>query len=88
MGNPISQLLARVSPAGQMLNQATDVAKAMQDPNPMGALMAQSDPRMGQVMDLIKQRGGNPEQVFYALAKERGVNPEEILSMVRGLIQK
>ena len=43
----------------------------------------QNDPRMSQVLDYIKQNGGNPEQVFYAMAKERGFDPQRVLDQVR-----
>lgn len=88
MANIITDLLAKVSPAAQMLNQATGMAKAIQSPNPAAALMSQTDPRMAQVMDFVNQNGGNPEQVFYALAKQKGVDPNEILSTVRSLMSK
>jgi hypothetical protein len=41
---------------------------------------------MQQVIDYVNQNGGNPEQVFYALAKAKGVDPNDILSQVKSFI--
>ena len=88
MANFITNLLAKAGPMGQMVNQASEIAKTMQSPNPMGALIGQADPRMGEVMDYINKNGGNPEKVFYMLAKEKGVDPNEVLSTVRSMLTK
>ena len=86
MGNLIANLLAKAGPMGQMVQQAAGMAQAMQSGNPMGALMGQSDPRMQQVIDYVNQNGGNPEQVFYALAKAKGADPNDILTQVKSFI--
>ena len=86
MANLISNLLAKVSPMGQMLQQATGIAQAAQTGNPMGMLQ-QNDPRMQEVYNIINQRGGNAEQVFYAMARERGFNPQEVLEQVKQMIK-
>ena len=53
------------------------------NPQAMLAQMAQSNPQIGQVMQLINQNGGDPQKAFYALCKQRNVNPDEILGMLK-----
>ena len=41
-----------------------------------------NNPRLQEAINLVKQNGGNAEQVFYQLAKQKGVNPQEVLNMI------
>lgn len=45
--------------------------------------LAQSNPQMKQVIDLVDRSGGDPERAFYKLAQEKSVDPEAILSLLR-----
>lgn len=38
---------------------------------------------MKQVMDIIKQAGGDPKKAFYYLAEQKGVDPDEIINMLK-----
>lgn len=53
--------------------------------NPMAMLqnMAQTNPQLRQVMNVVNTSGGDPKTAFYKIAKEKGVNPEQVLSMLR-----
>ena len=53
--------------------------------NPRMALesMIQSNPQIQNVMNLVRQNGGDPKTAFYNLAKEKGIDPDEILKMLR-----
>lgn len=53
--------------------------------NPRMALesMIQSNPQIQNVMNLVRQNGGDPKTAFYNLAKEKGIDPNEILKMLR-----
>ena len=83
--NPILEMLAKVSPIGQALQDFTGITSALKSGNPLGAMTG--DPRMKQVQDYIQSHGGNPEQVFYALAREKGVDPNQILEQVRSMMK-
>ena len=52
------------------------------NPQAMMNQLIQSNPQMGQVMNLVQRYGGDPQKAFYALAQQKGVNPDEILSML------
>ena len=53
--------------------------------NPRMALesMIQSNPKMQNVMDMVRQNGGDPKTAFLNLAKQKGIDPNEILNMLR-----
>lgn len=58
----------------QMLNSAQ---------NPQAALnmLAQKNPQMAQVIQLVG--GRNPQEVFYEMCRQKGVNPDDILNQLR-----
>ena len=83
--NPIINMLTGMSPIAQSMNQAKQMAQAIQSGNPLQTI-GQNNPQMKQVMDYINSCGGNPEQAFYQLAKERGVDPQQILDQVKSIM--
>ena len=46
-------------------------------------MLAQQNPQVQQIMNLINSMGTSPQQAFMQLAKMRGVNPEQIISMLK-----
>lgn len=42
-----------------------------------------NNPKMQQIMDLVRQSGKSPKQLFMDECKNRGVDPESILSRLR-----
>ena len=83
--NPILQLLGQTSPAMQTINSILQTVRAAADPQEAISQMAQSDPRMQQVMQVVRQNGGDAKSAFYNLARQRGVDPESILNQLRGM---
>lgn len=80
------QALAKNSPAINNLNQIKsmmDMVKSAGNPQAMLESLAQSNPQMKQVIDLVDRSGGDPEKAFYKLAQEKNVDPEAILSLLR-----
>ena len=63
----------------QMMNQI----RYAQNPKMAFESMIQSNPQVQNVMNIIRQNGGDPKTAFYNLANEKGVNPEEILNLLR-----
>lgn len=65
-----------MNPILQMLNKNN---------NPMSILnnMSMQNPQMQQVINLVNQNGGNPKEVFYAMAKQKGIDPNQILNMLK-----
>ena len=53
--------------------------------NPQAFLsqMMANNPQYKQVMDYVRQNGGDPKAAFYKMAEEKGVNPEDILNQLK-----
>ena len=88
--NPMLEMLRQNSANAQIQNGTTNpiaqVYKTIKAAtNPVAALMQRfSQSQIGQVMNYVKQNGGNAQQAFYNLAKEKGVDPNDILNQLRG----
>lgn len=83
--NPMLQVLKN-SPINNNLSQIKqmmNMVRSAGNPQAMLQSMAQNNPQMKQVMDIIGQSGGDPRAAFYRMAEEKGVDPEQILSMLR-----
>lgn len=80
--NPILQNLNRPNNFGQ-IKQMMNLVKSARNPQMMLNQMMQSNPQMKQVMDIVKQNGGDAKKAFYQMAQQKGVNPDEVLNMLR-----
>ena len=81
---PILQQLQGTSPLGNLGQIKQMMSMVMNAGNPQAILsqMMQSNPQMGQVMQMVNQAGGDPKKAFYAACQQRGVDPQEILRML------
>ena len=81
--NPIikNAKIGQVLPMVGQIKQMMSMIQAAQDPMVALNQMSQNDPRIKEVMDMVK--GKNPEQVFYDKCKEMNINPDVILGMLR-----
>ena len=72
-----------------MIQTAAKIKQVMQTvktaANPQAALnmMIMNNPQMKQVMEIVKQNGGDPMAAFRMTAEQAGIDPEEILGMLR-----
>lgn len=85
MQNPMLQAL-RSTPANNNLmqiKQMMNMVRSAGNPQAMLQSIAQNNPQMKQVMDIVNQSGGDPKAAFYKIAEEKGINPEQVLSMLR-----
>lgn len=57
--------------------------KNSSNPNAMLNLLANKNPNVANVMNLVAQNGGDPKQAFYAEARKRGIDPNQILNMLK-----
>ena len=78
MPNPFKQStpgnIAPIKNMMQMLNGA-------QNPQAVLQMLAQKNPQMAQVMQLVG--GRNPQEVFYEMCRQKGVNPDDILNQLK-----
>lgn len=84
MKNPMLQAL-RNTPNNNLnqIKQMMNMVRSAGNPMAMLQNMAQTNPQLKQVMDVVNTSGGDPKAAFYKIAKEKGVNPEQVLSMLR-----
>lgn len=60
-----------------------NMVRSSRNPQTMLQNMMNNNPQMKQVMDIVRQSGGDPKTAFYKMAKEKGVDPNNILSMLK-----
>lgn len=85
MQNPILQDLTK-SPIPNNLTQIKqmmNMVRSAGNPQMMLQSMAQNNPQLKQVLDIIQQSGGDPKAAFYKMAQEKGIDPDQILSMLK-----
>ena len=64
------------------LYQQLNNNQSLKRPSQLLQQQVMQNPRLQEAINLVKQNGGNAEQVFYQLAKQKGVNPQQILNMI------
>ena len=53
------------------------------NPQAMLNMMAQNNPQLQQVLNIVQQHGGDPMAAFQAEAKARGIDPNQIMGMLK-----
>jgi L-serine deaminase len=64
------------------VKQMISVVKAAKNPEAALMGMAESNPQLKQVMDVVKQSGNDPMKAFREMAEANGLDPDELLSMI------
>lgn len=75
--------LAKSNPKMQQIKQMMNTVGNVQNPSAMLNQMMSNNPQLKQVMDLVKECGGDPKTAFYLMADKMGVDPQEILNMMK-----
>ena len=65
------------------IRQIINMVKSSGNPQALLAQLAQTNPNMKQVMEIIRQYGGDANKAFYAIAEQNGINPNEILDLLK-----
>ena len=84
--NPILQAMqTRQTMPGNLgqIKQMMNMVQNAGNPQAMLMNMAQSNPQLKQVMDIVNNSGGDPKAAFYKMAQEKGVDPDSVLNMLR-----
>lgn len=88
--NPISILMQTGARTGTQQSNQNDspvsiinAIKNSNNPNAMLRLLANKNPNVANVMNLVAQNGGDPKQAFYVEARKRGIDPNQILNMLK-----
>lgn len=85
MPNPFKQPFGGggTVPVGNLapLKSMLSMLNAAQNPQAALQMLAQTNPQMAQVMNLVG--GRNPQEVFYEMCRQKGVNPDDILNQLK-----
>lgn len=85
MPNPFKQPFGGggTVPVGNLapIKNMLSMLNAAQNPQAALNMLAQKNPQMAQVMNLVG--GRDPKDVFYELCKQKGVNPDDILNQLK-----
>ena len=60
-----------------------NMVKMSQNPQMALQTLMQNNPQIQNVMNIVRQNGGDPKTAFYNLAQQKGVDPNQILEMLR-----
>ena len=67
----------------QPIKQMMQMVKDAQNPQAMLQSLAQSNPQLRQVMDVVQQAGNDPQKAFYAMCQQKGIDPNTILNALK-----
>ena len=76
----ILQQIARSSPMMGQIKQMYSMVRMAQDPMTVLNQLANTNPQVKQVIDMVNASGKDPMALFYSLAEQNGIDPQEILN--------
>lgn len=76
-----SQLLRNNTNGG--LQQIINMVSHSNNPMQLMQIMAQSNPQLQGILNLIQTSQKNPKDLFFEMAQQRGVDPQQILQMLQ-----
>lgn len=82
----MNNLFQQLNPGGTSSNSMSQMIQMLRGSNNPGVLlqrMAQQNPQVQQVLQLVQQNGGDAKTAFYNLAKQRGIDPNTILNQLK-----
>lgn len=83
MTNPIVQMLSNTQ-SQNLANNISSFLKMAQDPSIMlQQLMANKDPRLSQLMDMINKNGGDPQKLARQALAERGIDADQLINQLK-----
>lgn len=75
--------LAKNNPMIAKVKQMVGMMNGSQNPSAMLNNMMANNPQFAQVMNIVKENGGDPKTAFYSMADKMGVDPQEVLNMFK-----
>ena len=79
----VLQQLARSNPMMGQIKQMMGMVRMAQNPQAMLNQLMMNNPQLKQVMDIVKQYGGDTDRAFRETAAQMGVDPQEVLNLMR-----
>ena len=65
------------------IRQMISVVRSAGNPQMMMNQLMQTNPQMKQVMDIVREYGGDADKAFRDIAEKNGIDPEEIVNLMR-----
>ena len=65
------------------IKQMMQMVRGAQNPQAMLQSLAQSNPQLRQVLDVVQQAGNDPQRAFYAICQQKGIDPNTILNALK-----
>ena len=84
MNNELANMLSKTSMPANNIGNVLSMIKGIKNPNEMIMNIAKNNPQANMLLKTLKN-GGDPKEMFYAIAKEKGVNADEIIEMAKSL---
>lgn len=67
----------------RQIKQAMGVLKNANNPQALLLQMAQNNPQMAQVLEVVKKYNNNPMEALTDIAKKNGYDPQAIIELLR-----
>ena len=67
----------------QQIKNMMNMFKGAKNPQQMLTNMANQNPQMKQIIDMVNNSNKSPKDLFYDMAKQKGVDPNQIISMLQ-----
>ena len=83
MSNLYNQINQRNQLLPNSIQQIIQMAKNTQNPQQLLNTIAQQNPQVLQLMQMINTNNITPKQMFMNMANQKGINPNDIISMLK-----
>ena len=67
------------------LKQVINMVRGANNPQQLLMNLANQNPQIRQVMNLVQNSGKSPKDLFYEMARQKGVDPNQILNTLNTL---
>ena len=75
--------LARNNPMIGQAKQMMEMLKTAQNPQMLLNQMITNNPKLKEVMDLVNQYGGDPDNALGEITKQYGISPQDIYDLLK-----
>lgn len=67
----------------QSVKRMANMLKGKSNPQQMLQMVAQQNPQMSQIMNMVNGSGMSPKQMFMNMAQQQGIDPNSIVNMLK-----
>lgn len=67
----------------QSVKRMVNMFKSISNPQQALQSIAQQNPEMAQIMNMVNNSGMSPKQMFMQMAQQQGVDPNSIINMLK-----